>query len=177
MDEQTGTPPASGGGGRQSEAKSSEETSARGVLLAEARTAANQQLSQLTKIDDAAVRTVRITFVLAGIFVGGPSVSSFPNLGVFGALGTWALVTSLFCSLYVYGTSHLFIGAGPAELNVDYEEPPNTEKARVEVIRKYESGIHHNWSALYVNGFALAASRLLLALAVLFLVVGIARVI
>lgn len=132
------------GGSSPSEANSSEDGTARQILLEEARTAASQQLGQLDKIDDAAVRTVRVSLLLAGVFAGGSRLFSFPKLALFGALGTWSLVASLFCSLYVYGTSRLFVGSGPAELNVDYEESSTTEVTRIEVIKKYETGIRYN---------------------------------
>ena len=160
-----------------SEANTSEDGTARQILLEEARTAASQQLGQLDKIDDAAVRTVRITFLLAGILAGGSQLHRFPNLGLFGAFGTWSLVASLLGSLYVYGTLRLFVGSDPAQLDIDYEESPTVGGARVEVIRRYEAGISHNWSTLYVNGFVLATSRLFLALAVLFLLLGIVWVV
>ena len=154
---------------------SSEDGTARQILLEESRTAASQQLGQLDKIDDEAIRTVKIAVLLAGILAGGSQLHRFPNLGLFGAFGMWSLVSSLFGGLYVYGTSHLFVGSGPADLNIDYEEPPTTEDARIKIIRRYEAGISHNWNALYVNGFVLAVSRLLLAFAVFLIVLGIIR--
>lgn len=175
MGNPTESPSADAGGKNQSEAESRDGTTARQILLEEARTAANQQLSQVNKIDAAAVRTVRIAFLLIGILFGGSRFHLLPDLGTFGLLGTWSLVASLFGSLYVYGTARLFIGSGPEELDIDYEEAPTTEDTRVEVIKKYEAGISHNWSALYVNGFVLAISRVLLGLAVLFVILGIVR--
>ena len=158
-----------------SEANTSEDGTARQILMEESRTAASQQLGQLNKIDDEAVRTVKIAVLLAGILAGGSQLHRFPNLGLFGAFGMWSLVASLLGSLYVYGTSRLFVGSGPADLNIDYEEPPTTEDARIKIIRRYEAGISHNWNTLYVNGFVLAVSRLLLAFAVLLIVLGIVR--
>jgi hypothetical protein len=155
---------------------SGEDGTARQILMEESRTAASQQLGQLNKIDDEAVRTVKIAVLLAGILAGGSQFPHFPNLGLFGAFGMWSLVSSLFGGLYVYGTSRLFVGSNPAELDIDYEKSPTIGDTRVEVIRRYETGISHNWSALYANGFVLAVSRLLLALAVLFILLGIVRV-
>lgn len=175
MSERTDSPPASTGGASQSEVNPDTDITARRVLLEEARTATNQQLGQVNKIDTAAVRMVRITFLLLGILVGGSRFPPFPDLATFGALGMWSLVTSLLGSLYVYGTSRLFIGSGPAELGIDYEESSSIERARVEVIRKYEDGIRKNWGTLYVNGFVLAVSRVLLAFAIVFVVVGFAH--
>ena len=158
-----------------SEANSTEDGTARQILLEEARTAASQQLGQLDKIDDEAIRTVKISVLLAGILAGGSQLHRFPDLGLFGAFGMWSLVSSLFGGLYVSGTSHLFVGSGPADLNIDYEESSTTEDARIKVIRRYEAGISHNWNALYVNGFVLVVSRLLLAFAVFLIVLGTIR--
>lgn len=161
-----------GGDENEPDVGSRDGTTARQVLLEEARTAANQQLGQINKIDAAAVRTVRITFLLAGILAGGSRLLLFPDLGTFGALGTWSLLGSLLTGLYVYGTTHLFVGSGPAELSVDYEGSPTAERTYVEVIGKYEDGIQKNWKTLYVNGIVLVVSRGLLATAVVFLVLG-----
>lgn len=177
MSERADSSPVNAGSSCQRNGGSGDDTTARQVLLREAQTATDRQLSQLTKIDDAAVRTVKITFLITGVFAGGSQLSHAPNLGVFGVLGTVSLVASLFGSLCVYGTSHLFIGSGPEDLDIDYESSPSTEIARIEVISKYEAGIRHNWNTLYVNGFVLAVSRLLLAFGVSFLVVGVAQAI
>lgn len=172
MGERTDSPPASAGGTNQSKVESNDGATARQVLLEEARTAANQQLGQVDKIDAAAVRTVKIAFLLIGILVGGSRFPLFPDLATFGLLGVWSLVASLFGSFYVYGTSRLFIGSGPAEVSIEYEESSSVEDARVEVIGNYEDGIRKNWRVLYVNGFVLAVSRALLALAVVFVLLG-----
>lgn len=173
MDEQTNqSSSATAGGTSQSKRVAGTNITARQVLLEEARTAASQQLGQIDKLDAAAVRTVRIVFLLVGILVGGSRLSLLPDLGPFGFLGVWSLVASLFGSLYVYGTSRLFVGSGPADLGVEYEESSSVEEARVEVIRDYERGIRKNWRALYVNGFVLALSRSLLAAGVVFVLLG-----
>lgn len=161
--------------GGRADVESHEDSSARRVLLEEARTAANRQLLQLDKLDDAAVRTVRLAFILAGILAGGSRLASFPELGVLGAIGTWSLVASLLSSLYVYGTSRLFVGSGPDELDVDYEESASVKNARIEVIARYETGIRQNWETLYANGIVLAVSRTLLALAIVFAILGLAN--
>lgn len=149
------------------------EITTRQVLLEEARTAASQQLEQIDKLDTAAIRTVRIVFLIAGILVGGSHLSLLPDLGTFGLVGAWSLVGALFGSLYVYGTSGLFVGSGPAELDVEYEESSSVEDVRVEVIQDYEDGIRRNWQALYLNGFVLALSRSLVGVAFVLVLTGI----
>lgn len=174
MDERTNqSSPASAGGTPQSESAAETDVTARQVLLDEARTVAGQQLGQIDKLDATAVRSVRIAFLLLGIFVGGPRLSLLPELGTFGLLGVWSLVASLLGGLYVYGTSRLFVGSGPAEVGVAYEESSSAESARVEVLRDYEGGIRKNWRTLYLNGSVLALSRSLLAVAVVFLLLGV----
>jgi len=111
---------------------SSEETATvdgidpvRQALLKEARTMVSEQLGQIDKIDDAAVRTVRITLVILGILAAGPRVESFPDLGFAGAIGTWALLGALIAAAGVYGTSRVFrvfIGSAPDRLAVDYRD-------------------------------------------------------
>lgn len=172
MDERTEAAPANRGRDSVAATDSGDGADARQILLEEARTAANQQLGQVRKIDAEAVRTVRISLLLAGILAGGSQLPPFPDVGIFGALGMWSLVGSLLAGLYVYGTMHLFVGSGPGELGVDYEESPSVERAHVEVIGKYEDGIRRNWKTLYANGIVLVVARCLLAAAAVFLVLG-----
>jgi len=94
---------------------------------------------------------------------------------VFGLLGTWLLLISLFSGLFVYGTSQLFVGSSLDQLTVDFENSSDVALARVELIREYEAGMQANRKILHLNGFVLAAARSLLALSVVFFVFGFAR--
>ncbi|WP_135825137.1 hypothetical protein [Halorussus ruber] len=174
MDEQTEQ--SSSSFDRKSPLEESSDTHpSRQTLLEESRTTADRQLAQITKLDDAAVRTVRIAFVLLGVVAGSARLPPFQNLGILGAVGTWALVGTLVAGLFVYGTSRLFLGSAPDELTVDYSDNPTVKQTHVELIGRYESGIQFNRSILHANGFTLLVARLLLALAVVFLVVGVFR--
>lgn len=153
--------------------ESSDTHPSRQTLLEESRTTADRQLAQIAKIDDAAVRTVRIAFVLLGVVAGSSQLPPFPNLGILGAVGTWSLVGTLVAGLFVYGTSRLFLGSAPDELTVDYSDNPAIEQTHIELISRYEAGIRVNRSVLHTNGFSLLMARLLLALAVVFFVVGV----
>lgn len=144
------------------------------VVLEEARTAATQQISQINKLDDEAVRTARIALVLSGLLVGGAKFLSLPNFGLFGTFGTLSLVASLVTALFVYGTSTLFVGSGPDDLSIDYEEKANVTEAHVEVIGGYERGLLRNQRVLYSNAFFLGVSRFLLAIAAILFVAGLA---
>jgi len=144
--------------------------SGRQMLLEEARTTTNQQLGQINKNEGAAVRTVRITLVLSGLLAGGTQFPSFPDLGLSGIFGLFSLVGSLVAGLFVYGTTKLFIGARPDELSVDYTDDSISRESYVEVLDRYEDGVQRNQRLLYANGFGLATSRFLLALAVVFVV-------
>ena len=137
------------------------------MLLEDARTTTNQQLAQLHKLDDEAVRTVRIALVLAGLLVGGAQFLPFSDLGLLGAFGTLSLVGSLVTSLFVYGTSGLFVGPTPDELSSEPEERSNTDAAPAELLQRYERGLVQNRHVLVGNGFVFAVSRLLLAGAIL----------
>lgn len=145
---------------------------ARQALLDEARTTVSEQRGQIDKIDDAAVRTVRITLVVLGILVSGPQLAPFPNLGLAGAIGTWALLGTLIAAATVYGTSRVFIGSAPDELAVDYTESPIVENTYIEILEEYDEGIVDNRRTLLANGFILSVARALLAVAVLGIVYG-----
>lgn len=157
---------------RQPSRDTNEAGQGRRMLLEEARTTTNQQLAQINKNEVAAVRTVRITFVLLGLLAGGSHVLPLPGFGLLGVLGMWSLVGSLLAGLFVYGTTKLFIGARPDQLSVDYTEEPNSAESFVEVLGRYEDGVQRNQQLLYANGFGLGVSRLLLALAVVFVVLS-----
>jgi len=172
MDEETKSAPAPTSESGQRKVASNDST-AYHVLLTEARTTTSQQLGQINKLDGAAVRSARITFILLGLLAGGSQLPPFPNLGVYGVLGTWALLGSLFSCLFVYGTTHLFIGSSLEELPIDYTEDSVT--AHLELIAEYEDGMRANRRVLYLNGFALAIARSLLALSVTFVVLGFVR--
>jgi hypothetical protein len=126
----------------------------------------------VNKLDAAAVRTVRITFLLLGLLVGGSRIPPFPDLGVFGVLGTWTLLGSLFAGLFVYGTSQLFVGSSLDELPIDCSEGTDVGLAQAELVEEYEDGLQMNRRVLYLNGFVLAIARTFLALSVTFIVSG-----
>lgn len=116
-----------------------------------------------------------MAFVLLGIIAGSSRLSSYLGLGLIGALGTWLLVGALLSGLFVYGTSRLFLGSSPDELGIDYGGNPTVKQTHVELIDKYEDGIRFNQSILHTNGLVLLVARLLLALAIVVLVFGVAR--
>lgn len=147
-----------------------EENPARQLLLNEARTTVSQQLGQIDKIDDTAVRTARITLVLVGVLAGGSRLEPFPDLGSFGAFGTWSLLISFMCSLSVYGTSRVFIGSAPDKLAIGYKEPPIVENACIEILGEYEDGITDNRRTLRANGFILTLARISLAIAIVLII-------
>lgn len=157
---------------RSTEQARTETDSSGELLLEEIRTTATQQLRQIDKIDDIAVRTVRIAFVLLGILAGGTRLGSFPDLGLLGGLGTASLVASLVAALFVFGTTRLFIGPRLDDMSLDYTEPPDDEDAYAEVIDQYESGMVRNRRLLYSNTFVLNVSRTLLAVAAVLLILG-----
>jgi len=160
MDEQT-KPSSTPTNERNRPKGASSDVTACQVLLAEAQTT-NQQLRQVNSLDNAAVRSARIAFVLLGLLAGGSRLPPFPNLGVYGVVGTWSLLGSLVSCLFVYGTTHLFVGSSLKELPVDYAE--DSEMAHLELIAEYEEGMGTNRKVLYLNGFVLAVGRALLAL-------------
>lgn len=146
--------------------------SARQELLEESRTTVSEQLGQIDKIDDAAVRTVRISLLILGILAGGPTLAPFPDLGFAGAFGTVTLVLTLMGAVIVYGTSRVFIGSAPDELAIDYTQRPIVENTYVEMLSEYESGISNNRSTLRANGFILAISRTLLVVSIVAILWG-----
>lgn len=148
------------------------DTTARRILLQEARTTTNQQLTRIDKIDAQAVRTVRITFLLLSLLLGASQLPPFPDLGVFGLFGTWLLLISLFSGLFVYGTSQLFVGSSLDQFTGDVENSFDVDLARDELIREYEGGMQPNRKILHLNGFVLATAISLLALSVAFVVFG-----
>ncbi|WP_276302275.1 hypothetical protein [Halorussus lipolyticus] len=166
--------PAAASGGGRSNRNGNEPGGGDGrqMLLEEARTTTSQQLAQINKLDGEAVRTVRIAFVLTGLLVGGAKLVPSLGLGLLGAAGTVSLVGSLVASLFVYGTSKLFIGSSPDRIPIDYEEQIDTEAAYVEVIGRYERGLLRNRRVLWSNAFFLDASRFLLACAVVLFVLA-----
>lgn len=134
---------------RRSDRDANEVGRDRKMLLEEARTTTNQQLGQINKNEVAAVRTVRISFLLLGILAGGSQLPTFPDLGLFGVLGIGSLVGSLLAGLFVYGTTRLFIGFRPDELSIDYTQRPITDDTCVEVLGRYEDGMLRNQRILY----------------------------
>lgn len=172
MGERTDSPSANADEIRQSRGRTGDGTTARRALLEEARQTKNQQLGQINTIDTAAVRTVRIALLLLGLLVGGSRLSPVLNLGLFGTLGMGSLVGALLTGLFVYGTSQLFIGSSLDELEVDYGEDAAPELAHDRLIEEYEDGMRTNRKILHLNGFVLAVARVLLALSVVFVVVG-----
>ncbi|WP_137286271.1 hypothetical protein [Halorussus salinisoli] len=165
--------PASASDERRSNRNGVEIGSGQQVLLTEARKTATQQLTQINKLDGEAVRTVRITFVLFGVLVGGAKLLPSTGLGLLGAFGTVSLVVSLVTSLFVYGTSRLFIGSSPDKIPIDYEQETNAETAHVEIIGQYERGLRRNRRILWSNAFFLDVSRFLLACAVVLFVLAV----
>lgn len=133
MGERTG-PPSSSSERQQSNERLNDVHPSRQVLLEESRTTAYQQLTQITKLDDSAVRTVRMAFLLLGIVAGGSRLSPLLNFGWAGALGTWSLLGSLFAGLFVYGNSRLFLGSSPDRLTVKYDDEPAIKRTYVELI-------------------------------------------
>ena len=166
-------PPASANDERRSNRNEGELGSGQQVLLAEARKTATQQLTQINKLDGEAVRTVRITFVLFGVLLGGAKLLPAAGLGLLGVFGTFSLVVSLITSLFVYGTSRLFIGSGPDKIPIDYEQEMDAETAHVEIIGQYERGLRRNRRVLWSNAFFLDVSRFLLACAVVLFVLAV----
>lgn len=159
--------------GKRSGERPNDVHPSRQALLEESRTTAEQQLAQIDKIDESAVRTVRMAFVLLGIIAGSSRLLSSLDFGRVGTLGTLALIGALLAGLFVYGTSRLFLGISTDELDVDYEGNPPVEQTHVELIGKYEDGIRFNRNVLHTNGFVLLVARGLLALAVVLLVFGV----
>lgn len=145
---------------------------AREVLLEEARTTLGEQLGQIGKIDDAAVRTVRISLLLLGVLAGGATLLPFPDLGTPGTFGTVGLIFTLVGAITTYGTSRVFIGSGPDELAVDYTTKPVVENTYVAILTEYDDGISDNRSTLRTNGFILAVSRALLVLSIVSILFG-----
>lgn len=165
---------SSASGRSDSRRRSSELGSERELLLNEARTTTNQQLGQINKVDDQAVRTVRIGFVLLGVLAGGAQFQLLPPFGLLAIVGTVSLVGSLVVALFVYGTSRLFIGPQLDRIADDNSEKrdagDSVTETHVKVVEQYESGITWNRRVLYSNASILGFARLLLALAVVFLV-------
>lgn len=159
---------------RRSDRASNESGQSRQMLLEEARTTTNQQLAQLNKLDDEAVRTVRIALVLSGLLVGGAKFLSLPNLGLLGTFGTLSLVGCLVTSLFVYGTSGLFVGPTLDELSLYSGEQSNAKEAYADVIHRYERGFSRNRRILGANGFIFGISRFLLAGAIVFFALALA---
>jgi hypothetical protein len=157
---------------RNQPSTAAEDNPARQLLLNEARTTVSQQLGQIDKIDDTAVRTVRITLLLVGVLAGGSNLEPFPDLGLFGALGTWSLLFSFICGLFVYGTSRVFIGSAPDRLAIGYKEPPIVENTYIEILGEYEDGITDNRQTLRANGFILTLARVSLAIAIILIIAG-----
>lgn len=87
MSERTDSASANADGINRSRGRSDDGTTARQILLEEARETKNQQLAQINTIDTAAVRTVRIALLLLGLLVSGCHLSPILDLRVFGALG------------------------------------------------------------------------------------------
>jgi hypothetical protein len=135
----------------------------RRLLLEEARTTTSHQLAQINKLDDEAVRTVRIAFVLSGLLVGGVKFFSLPGLGLPGILGTLSLIGSLITSLFVYGTSDLFVAPGLGNLSAEHGGESNARETYREVIERYERGLVYNRRVFQSNAIILGVSRLLLA--------------
>ena len=169
------TEPPSTSERKQSNERPNDVHPSRQALLEESRTTANRQLTQITKLDDAAVRTVRMAFLLLGIVAGGSRLSPLLNLGWAGTLATWSLLGSLFAGLFVYGNSRLFLGSSPDRLTVKYDDDPAIKRTHVELIGEYEDGIQFNRDILHINGFALLVARSLLALAVVLFASGLVR--
>lgn len=142
----------------------------RQIVLEEARKTANQQLAQINKVDDEALRTVRLTLVLLGLLAGGTQFRALPKLGLLGVFGTTSLVGSLVTALFIYGTSKPFIGSRLDEIHVDYPDRPFDEDAHDEIVDQYERGTVRNRRILYSNAFVLGVSRLLLGIAVVLVV-------
>jgi hypothetical protein len=140
--------------------------SARQELLEESRTTLTEQLGQINKIDDAAVRTVRISLLILGILAGGARLAQFPDLGLAGAVGTVTLVFTVIGAVTVYGTSRVFIGSAPDDLAIDYTEKPIVENTYIEMLSEYDEGISDNRSTLRANGFILAIARTLLVISI-----------
>lgn len=167
----SGNPPTGSSGGVSS-STGDKIDSARQELLEESRTTLSEQLGQINKIDDAAVRTVRISLLILGILAGGPTLVPFPDLGLAGAVGTVALVLTLVGAITVYGTSRVFIGSAPDELAVDYTQVPIVENTYVEILSEYDDGLSDNRSTLRANGFILAISRTLLVISIIAILYG-----
>lgn len=147
---------------------SNEGEDGRQLLLNEARTTTDKQLAQINKLDDEAVRTVRMAFVLSGLLVGGAKFFPLAKLGLLGTLGTVSVIGSLLTSLLAYGTSNLFVGLGPDALSGDSGSQPDAHETYAEVMDRYERGLVRNRRISRSNGIILAVSRLLLAGAIVF---------
>lgn len=172
-DKSSGESVSTGSGGGSSRQSDGENEPALQELLEESRTTLSEQLGQIDKIDTAAVRTVRISLLILGILAGGPALVPFPDLGLAGAIGTTTLVLTLIGAISTYGTSRVFIGSAPDELNVDYTDFPTTESTSVEILSEYDEGISENRNTLRANGFLLAVSRTLLVISIVTILYGI----
>jgi hypothetical protein len=82
------------------------------------------------------------------------------------------LVGALLTGLFVYGTSQLFIGSALDELEVEYGGNAVRDLAHLKLINEYEDGMRTNRKTLHLNGVVLAIARSLLALSVVFVVIG-----
>lgn len=145
---------------------------ARGALLEEARTTLGEQLGQIDKIDEAAVRTVRLSVLLLGVVAGGATVGLGPGFGIATAAGVVGLILAVVGAVTVYGTSTVFAGFAPYDLRVEYTSRPGVEDTYVEMLSEYDAGIYDNRQTLRTNGFILGVSRALLVLSVVLILVG-----
>lgn len=159
------------GGADRDENGSTEEPSAREVLLEETRRQLDRQAAEVEHIDNKAAKTVRYTLlglaVLATAFSFGPSTPS-PNNWI--GAGVIVLLASVAAGVFTYTTSRVYVAA-PTVLEVDVEGK-SAESIREDILTQLAADLDDNEDMLSGDAIFLWISQLLFVAGIVLVAIG-----
>jgi len=150
---------------------STEEPSARGVLLEETRRQLDRQATEVEHIDNKAAKTVRYTLLglaaLATAFSFGPNTP--PPNDLIGA-GVFVLLGSVAAGVFTYTTSRVYVAA-PTVLEVDVEGM-SVESIRDDILTQLAEDLDDNEDMLSGDRTFLLISQTLFVIGIILVALG-----
>jgi hypothetical protein len=153
------------------EDSSTEDSSAREVLLEETRRQLDRQAAEVEHIDNKAAKTVRYTLLglaaLATAFSFGPNT---PKINKIIGLGVFVLLASVCVGVFTYTASRVYVAA-PTVLEVDVEGE-SAESIRDDILSQLADDLDDNEDMLSGDAFFLSITQLLFLLGIVIMAIG-----
>ena len=151
--------------------ESTEEPSARQVLLEETRRQLDRQAAEVESIDTKAAKTVRYTLLgLAALATAFSFAPDTPDPNQWIGAGVFVLLGSVIVGVFTYTVSRVYVAA-PAVLEVDVKGM-SAESIRDDILTQLAQDLDENEDMLSGDALFLAISQLLFAIGIVLVAVG-----